>query len=94
MKVKAHLWVHDGPAPWHFATIEKRFAEKLKDNYHHPRRGFGAIPVNVIVGKTKWKTSIFPDRDGSYLLPVKKEVRNKEGIKAGETIRLDIELAS
>lgn len=93
MKIKAYVWVHDGPAPWHFATIEKGYAEELKKDYKLPPKGFGSIPVNVLVGNTKWKTSIFPDRDGSYLLPLKKEVRVKESIKANTHIELDIKPA-
>ena len=44
------------------------------------------------VGKTTWKTSIFPDKEGSYVLPLKKEVRAKENIKVGDTIKVLIKV--
>jgi hypothetical protein len=47
----------------------------------------------VTIGKTKWKTSVFPDkRSGTYLLPLKAEVRKKEGIFSEDTVSLTIEL--
>ncbi|MEK7517823.1 MAG: DUF1905 domain-containing protein [Patescibacteria group bacterium] len=79
-------------SPWHFVTIEKKSADEIKKEYIWPRRGFGAIPVQVTINKTSWKTSIFPDKDGTYLLPLKKEVRAKENIKAGSTVTVAIEV--
>ena len=87
---KSKVWLYEGDSPWHFATINKKTSLEIKKEYPFPRRGFGSIPVNVTIGKTTWKTSIFPDKDGTYLLPLKKEIRNKENIKAGDTIALTI----
>lgn len=93
-KIKARVWLWQGEAPgaWHFATIEKGQSEEIKKDYIWPRRGFGSIPVNVTVGKTKWKTSIFPDKNKTYLLPLKKEVREKENIALGQTIEILLEV--
>ena len=49
--------------------------------------------VHVRIGETVWATSVFPEKaSGSYLLPVKKSVREKEGFDAGDkvTVRLDL----
>ncbi|MBI2611689.1 DUF1905 domain-containing protein [Candidatus Gottesmanbacteria bacterium] len=91
-KVSAKVWLYQDDSPWHFITIEKEDAEEIKKEYIWPRRGFGAIPVNVKVGNTSWKTSIFPEKKGTYLLPLKKEVRAKENIKIGDTIKVYIEV--
>lgn len=90
--ISAKVWLYKGEGPWHFITIEKDNADEIQKSYHWPRRGFGSIPVNVTLGSTKWKTSIFPDKDGTYLLPLKKEVRVKEGIKEGDTIEVFLEV--
>lgn len=56
-------------------------------------RGWGSLPVVVTLGKTSWKTSIFPDkREGAYLLPLKADVRKKEGIFKGDIITFYIEI--
>lgn len=101
--IRAKVWLYQGDpsthstssgqvSPWHFITIQKADADEIKKEYIWPRRGFGAIPVFVTVGKTSWRTSIFPDKDGTYLLPLKKDVRKKEGIKVGDTISVSIEV--
>lgn len=86
--VKARVWQYQGDSPWHFITIEKEQAGEIKKEYHWPRRGFGSIPVSVTLGATVWKTSIFPEKGGTYVLPLKKEVRNKEKIIIGQNITL------
>ena len=55
-------------------------------------RGFGSIPVKAQIGKTEWKTSIFPTKEGTYLLPVKAIVRNKEGINIGDVLVVQLKL--
>ncbi len=47
------------------------------------RRGFGAVKVEVELGGSKWRTSIFPTKEGPYLLPVKASIRKKEGLRDG-----------
>lgn len=44
------------------------------------RRGWGALRVEARIGATRWHTSIFPGDRESWLLPVKREVREAEGL--------------
>lgn len=90
--LKAKVWIYPGEAAWHFVTIQKQDADEIKMGYIWPRRGFGAIPVNVTVGRTCWKTSIFPEKTGTYLLPLKREIRKKENIKEGDNITFILEV--
>lgn len=89
--LNAPVWIFNGPSPWHFATINKNFSLKIK-SLDLPKRGWGSVKVVATVGETKWKTSIFPDKDGTYLLPIKKSVRIAENIKVGERIKLNLEI--
>lgn len=91
IKVIAPIWIYDGPSPWHFATINKKVSDKIK-KLPILKRGWGSVPVNVLVGKTKWKTSIFPDKEGIYLLPIKKSVRLAEDIRMGMKVNLNLEI--
>ena len=93
-KITAKVWVYPGMAGWHFVTIEKEDGEELKRQYFLPRRGFGSIPVWVSIGKTRWKTSVFPEKEKTFLLPLKKAVRDAEAIHEGDTIKLTIEVIS
>lgn len=92
--ISEKIWLYPGKAGWYFVTIQKEDAEEIKKGYMWPRRGFGAIPVSVTIGQTSWKTSIFPEKKGTCLLPLKKEVRVKEGIKIGDTVTITLEVLS
>ena len=88
--IKARLWEWEGKGAWHFITIEKEQGQEIKNDWHWPRKGFGSMPVEVRIGSTKWRTSIFPEKGGSYLLPIKKSVREEKNIRAGDTLELEI----
>jgi hypothetical protein len=92
--VEARVWEWQGKGAWHFVTIGKVDSDEIKKDWVWPRKGFGSIPVNVVVGKTEWQTSIFPEKGGTYVLPLKKSVREVEKIKIGDTIELQISVIS
>jgi hypothetical protein len=49
--------------------------------------------VDVTVGSTRWSTSIFPDsKRGTYVLPLKKAVRVAEGLSAGASARVELDV--
>lgn len=82
---RADLWEHapDEPGSWHFLTLPVELAEDLR--LEGPREGFGSIRVQARIGATTWRTSLFPDSStGSMLLPVKKAVRQAEGLSVGD----------
>ncbi len=92
-KVKARVWLYPGMAGWQFATIPKKESNNIKQIYGDMKRGWGSLPVLATIGKTKWKTSIFPDKKtGTYLLPLKAEVRKKENIKLGNVIQIILDI--
>jgi hypothetical protein len=63
------------------------------DRFGDKKRGWGSLPVEVTVGTTTWKTSIFPDtKANAYLLPIKADVRKKEGIAANTSVTLLLEI--
>ena len=90
---RAKVWLYDGAAAWHFATLPKGLSAKLKRYFGGARPGFGSIRVRASTGGSAWATSIFPDsKRGAYLLPLKAEVRRKEGIVAGKARAFKIEI--
>ncbi len=91
-KVKTKIWLYNGPTPWHFVTINKKTSKEIKENHKSPGRGFGSIRVEVTLGKTKWKTSLFPTKDSVYLLPLKLAVRRAEDIFEGEEISFTLKI--
>ncbi len=91
----AELWEHSAgePGSWHFLTLPAELSEDLVPEAG-PREGFGSVRVEARIGSTTWRTSLFPDAAReSFLLPVKKPVRLAEGLGAGATCEVTLEVA-
>src|SRR5689334_14967496 len=92
-KVRAKVWLYPGMGGWHFANLSPRQSTEIRIRFGTSARGFGSLPVSVKIGRTEWKTSIFPDRKSeSYLFAIKAEVRKKEHIVAGRTITAVVQI--
>ncbi len=80
----ATIWEHDGDAAWHFLSLPEPVADDIEARYGGQARGFGSVRVEVTIGSTTWRTSVFPDRaNRTYVLPVKKAVRAAEDLRDG-----------
>mgnify|MGYP000871801341 CR=1 FL=1 len=78
---------------WTFVSLPAAVADEVLDLAGPVTRGFGSVRVEVTVGRTTWRTSIFPDsKAGTYVLPIKKAVRRAEGLEADGTVRLAVTL--
>jgi hypothetical protein len=91
--IQTKLWIYPGDAAWHFVNIPSNVTEEINFLYSERKRGFGSLPVEVTIGETTWKTSIFPDKKtNSYLLPIKADVRKKEDIASGDMIEIIVKI--
>ena len=92
-RLRSRVWLYPGPAGWHFVTLPKRQSAEIRSNFVIARRGWGSLPVIASIGKTTWNTSVFPDKkSGGYVLPIKADVRGKEGIASGQVIAFTIQV--
>lgn len=88
----AEVWVAPADDAWRFVTVPAEVADDIR-MITGPRRGFGSVRVEVTVGRTTWRTSVFPDsRKDSFILPVKKSVRDAEDIDDGDTVTVELRL--
>jgi len=85
------IWFWQGPAPWHFITVPEEETGELKAASSLVTYGWGMIPATAKIGKTAWKTSLFP-KDGRYIVPLKTVVREAERLRVGDavTVRLAV----
>jgi hypothetical protein len=93
--VTAPLWLWSGEgSSWHFVTIpaDEAIEIRLESAASGIRRGFGSVRVKAIINGVAWATSIFPQKSGGYLLPVKAAVRRDAGIAAGDENTVKLEL--
>ena len=85
--------VYSGVSAWRFLGLPVDDAKEVKEKYGKNAKGWGSLPVTVTIGKTVWDTSIFPDKkSGTYILPLKAEVRRKEHILDEDTVQLSLKL--
>lgn len=88
---KTQLWLYPGHSGWVFATIPKKDSITIKKQTIGLKRGWGSVPVTVILGNTTWETSIFPEKISStYLLPIKARVRKIEEVMEGDRVELHV----
>jgi len=87
----AELWEHRGSASWFFVSLPEQTADDIDERYGHLEAGFGSLRVEVTIGSTTWRTSIFPDtKRGTYVLPVKKQVRTAAGLVDGSVCSIEL----
>lgn len=90
----AALWEWPSRTTWYFVTLSADASADIRAQPRPPRPGFGSIRVHVTLGASRWSTSIFPDsQSGCYVLPVKKSVRQAEGIEADDVVAVVVEVA-
>jgi hypothetical protein len=86
------LWT-GGQGSWHFFTVPEREATKIRaHSVGSSRRGFGSVRVEATVSDVSWRTSLFPQKSGDYILPIKADVRRRAGIAAGDDIVVKLDL--
>lgn len=90
--IHTQLWQYDGmKGAWFFVTIDEVLTKKIKQIKLPKAKGWGSIRVRVTIGRTTWPTSIFPTKQGTYLLPIKASVRKREGIAGGAMVQVRFE---
>ena len=84
------IWYWKGPSPYHFLTVPEAPSSELKAIVRLITYGWGMIPVQAQIGRTRFTTSLF-HKDGLYVLPIKDSVRKAEGVEEGDYVTACIE---
>ncbi len=78
---------------WVFAEVPFAVADEVDELTSGRQGGFGSVRVEVTLGPTTWRTSLFPDKGRrTFVLPVKRAVRTAAGVDAGDTVRVSLRL--
>ena len=66
---------------WRFVTLPEGVSDEVDEVVGDATGGFGSVRVEVTVGASVWRTSLFPSSSAAaYVLPLKKAVRVAEGL--------------
>jgi hypothetical protein len=92
--VTSLMWIWKGEAAgrWYFITLPQEQSDEIRAHAFGSPRGLGSVKVEARIGEIAWRTSVFPLNSGGYLLPVKKEVRCKAEIGAGDEVTVILKL--
>ena len=91
--ISGPLWLWSGAqASWHFVTVPEDQAGELRAHSLMNRGGFGSVRVEARIGDVSWRTSVFPQKSGGYIFPVKASVRRDAGIAAGDDVTVELEI--
>ncbi|QCB92448.1 DUF1905 domain-containing protein [Cellulomonas shaoxiangyii] len=78
---------------WVFAALPFDVADDVDELTSGRTGGFGSVRVEVTLGPTTWRTSLFPDKGReTFVLPVKRAVRTAAGVQPGDTVRIALRL--
>ena len=90
----AALWLWDARRDsWTFVSLPTDLADDVLDLVGTRSRGFGSVRVEVTIGRTTWRTSLFPESTAAtYVLPAKKAVRTAEGLAVGDVAHVGFRL--
>jgi hypothetical protein len=74
---------------WFFLTVPDDVSDEIAEASEGRSGGFGSVRVEVACGATTWRTSLFPSSSAhAYVLPLKRSVRDAEGLDEGAAARV------
>jgi hypothetical protein len=91
IEFRGKIWFWRGPTPWFFLTVPAKQSRDLNEILRLVTYGKGMIPVVARIGRTEWKTAMWP-KDGRYSLPIKASVREAEGLEKGDKVAVRVEV--
>ncbi|WP_100811149.1 MULTISPECIES: DUF1905 domain-containing protein [unclassified Microbacterium] len=88
-----YRWDARTDASWFFTDLPPDDSEAIREMQDPAlRRGFGAVRIRVTIGDSVWMTSMFPSSAGTYTVPLKKSVRDRQGLAEGDQVQVRVEL--
>lgn len=87
------LWEWRGPAPFYFLSLPIELADEIKAAASVLSYGWGMIPVVANIQGREFKTSMF-SKNGTYVLPIKNEVRLPLKLAVDDLLEVSIKLGA
>lgn len=87
------VWRHPSPGGWYFVSLPIEFSEEIRQNMKWQEEGWGKMKSKAKIRETLWDTAIWYDTKlGTYILPLKADIRKKEKIEIGNILDVEITL--
>ena len=86
------LWREEGN--YHLVRLPEAVADDI-DEQVPLKNGFGSVKVSVGIGTSRWQTSVFPSKEErTYVMFIKKVIREQEGITLGDKVTVTLDVLS
>ena len=82
-----------GPSPFYFLRVPEKDAIAINNISKQVSYGWGVIPSDINIGSIEFYTALIT-KDGSYLVPLKKAVREATKIDLGSRVKVKIRINS
>ena len=93
LEFRGDIFFWRGPAPFYFVPVPETTSDMIKEVSNLITYGWGMIPVQVQLGHSIWRTSLFP-RANRYLVPLKSNIRKAEKLSEGDTVTINLVLGA
>lgn len=91
--IQEKVWKYPGKGGWSFITLPKNISSEIRSMIPLLQVvGFGFIKIKATVGNSSWNTTLFPTKEGNYLLSLQSKIRKQEHIQEGDCISVTFEL--
>ena len=88
---EAAVWEWSSKTSWFFVSLPEDEADEIEERFGRRAAGFGSIRVEVTIGSSTWRTSLFPSNEQkTYVLPLKQAVRTAEGLGPGSVAAVEL----
>ena len=87
----SELFYWRGPSPFHFFRVPEKEAAAISKIAAKVTYGWGVIPADITINDEVFYTALFP-KDGSYLVPLKKAIREKLKIELGDNVKIKVSI--
>ncbi len=82
----AQIWRYEGAGGWYFISLPPELSAEIRSLLRSEEEGWGRLKATAAIGQSEWKTAIwFDSKRGTYLLPLKSEVRKRENLREGQS---------
>lgn len=87
----AEMWRHSSAGGWHFVSLPSEVSKEIREHLKWQEEGWGRMKAYAQIGELMWGTSIWFDaKKGTYILPLKAEIRNKLNLKFKQKIKIGV----
>jgi hypothetical protein len=87
----SEIWVYPGKGGWHFVSLPQELSKEIREILKSEEQGWGRLKVKAKIGNSEWDTAIwFDTKMGTYILPLKAEIRKKEKLEADKEVEVSI----